>query len=343
MTGKKFRPIHKASKVQELPQPASPEGGEDRRPPIPVRDSSAAAEDRSRQPEGQRGEWSHAEAGRNTLRCLQLRSDQQWEEESRLNHHERFQGRTRGSHLPESKANRGPRDVPRSQNSTPAPHAGEQRRRPSSGRHTLSRPSAGRTGHGSDKEAQAPETKPSKQHQKGLLLHPKQKGTAERPPRMQKQPQLPYSMTAPRDEDPDRFTKNLEGPEQQAEMEKQHSPQNEESLLHTFQRQREAGRQQQSPHLPAAHAWLASRSLQTASGQIREAAAPVTASGHENGERDCVTATGHSDHPGEQGKATAVTGSGQTTATGHARTISEGPVAVRKPPLATPKPLERTQ
>ena len=81
MTGKKFQPMHKASRVQELPQPASPEGGEDRRPPIPVRDPSAASEDRRRQPEGQRRERSPAEAGRNTLRCLQLRSDQQWEEE----------------------------------------------------------------------------------------------------------------------------------------------------------------------------------------------------------------------------------------------------------------------
>ena len=177
--------------------------------------------------------------------------------------------------------------------------------------------------------------KPSKQHQKGLLLHPKQKNTAEPQPRMQKQPQLPYSMTAPRDEDPDRFTKNLEGPEQQAEMLKQHSPQKEESLLHTFQRQREAGRQQQSPHPPAAHAWHASRSPQTASGQRREATSYVTASGHEHGEGDRVTATGHSDHPGEKAKAAA--------ATGHARAISEGPVVVRKPPPATPKPRERTQ
>ena len=148
-------------------------------------------------------------------------------------------------------------------------------------------------------------------------------------------------MTAPRNEDPDRFTKNLEGPEQQAEMLKQHSPQIEESLLHTFQRQREAGRQQQSPHPPAAHAWLASRSPQTASGLRREATAPVTASGHENGEGDRVTATGHSNHPGEQAKATAATGSGQTAATGHARAFLEGPLAVRKPPPATPKPLER--
>ena len=53
-----------------------------------------------------------------------------------------------------------------------------------------------RTGHGSDKEAQtldeAFEAAP-----KWLILHPKQKGTAEPPLRMQKQPQLPYTMTAP--------------------------------------------------------------------------------------------------------------------------------------------------
>ena len=124
---------------------------------------------------------------------------------------------------------------------------------------------------------------------------------------------------------------------------KQNSPHREESLPHTFQRQWEAGRQQQSPHPPAAHAWLASRSPHTAGGQRREATAPVTASGHENGERDRVTATEHSDHPSKQAKSTAATGSGQTAAIGHARVISEGPLAVRKPPPATPKPLERTQ
>ena len=85
-------------------------------------------------------------------------------------------------------------------------------------------------------------------------------------------------------------------------MLKQHSPPIEESLLHTFQRQREAERQQQLPHPPAAHARLASCSPQTASGQRREATAPVTASSHENSEGDRMTATGHSDHPGEQGK-----------------------------------------
>ena len=81
LTGKKFRPMHQASRVQEVPPTASPEGGEDRRPSIPGRNRSAEAEDRSRQPEGQRVQQPPAEAGWNTLRCLQLRSDQQWEEE----------------------------------------------------------------------------------------------------------------------------------------------------------------------------------------------------------------------------------------------------------------------
>ena len=310
--------MHKASRVQKLPHPASPEGGEDRRPPIPVREPSAAEEDRSRQPEGQRGERSPAEAGRNTLRCLQLRSDQQWEEEIPLEPPRKIPRKNERISLAGVQSEQGTKRGPQvARTRHPAPHADEQRRRSSSGRHALSQLPAGRTGHGSDMEAQTPETKSSKQHQKGLLLHPKQKGTAEPPSRIQKQPQLPYSMTTPRDEDPDRFTKNLEGPEQQAEMLKQHSPQIEESLLHTFQIQREAGRQQQSPYPPAAHAWLASRSPQTASGQRRETTAPV-----ENGEGDHVTATGHSDHPGEQVKATAATGSGH--ATGHARVISEG-------------------
>ena len=46
---------------------------------------------------------------------------------------------------------------------------------------------------------------------RGCFPHPKQKGTAEPPPRMQKQPQLPYSMTAPRDEDPQQVHKKPGG------------------------------------------------------------------------------------------------------------------------------------
>ena len=45
------------------------------------------------------------------------------------------------------------------------------------------------------------------------------------------------------------------------------------------------------PHPPASHAWLASHAPHTASGQRRAATASMTASGHENGERDHATAT----------------------------------------------------
>ena len=100
MTGKKFRPMHKASRVQELPQPASPICSSGK-PQSPARRPERRAVTRRSGPE-------HTEAppikerpavgGRNP----------------RLNHLERFRGRTRGSPLPESRANRGPREVPRS-------------------------------------------------------------------------------------------------------------------------------------------------------------------------------------------------------------------------------------
>ena len=190
--------MHKVSRVQELPQFASPEGGEDRRPPIPGRDRSAAAEDRSLQPEGQRGERPPAEAGRNTLRCLQLRSDQQWEEEIPLQPPRKIPRKNERISLAGEQSEQGTKRG--HQNSKPSTTCRRSMTTTSSGRHALSRPLAGRTGYGSDKEAQTPETKPSKQHQKGLLLHLKQKGTAEPPLQMQKQQQLPYSMTAPRDD-----------------------------------------------------------------------------------------------------------------------------------------------
>ena len=116
----------------------------------------------------------------------------------------------------------------------------------------------------------------------------------------------------------------------------------------THQRQREGGGQQPSPHPPASHAWLASRSPPTASGQRREGTASVIASGHENGERDRGTAIGHSDPLGEHAKAAAVTdssnsrdwsrqsgfggaASGRKTATSHTETTRANamkPVAV---------------
>ena len=54
LTGNKFQSIHKASRVHETSPSATPEGGEDRRPSIPASEPASAAEDRSRQPEGQR-------------------------------------------------------------------------------------------------------------------------------------------------------------------------------------------------------------------------------------------------------------------------------------------------
>ena len=80
----------------------------------------------------------------------------------------------------------------------------------------------------------------------------------------------------------------------------------------TLQRQWKPGGQQPSPHPPASHAWLASRSPHTASGQRRETTVSVIASGHENGERDRGTAIGHSNTPGEHAKAAAVTDSGNS-------------------------------
>ena len=52
---KEFWSMHKASRIHESSPSATPEGGEDRRPTIPTREPAAVAEDRSRQPEGQRG------------------------------------------------------------------------------------------------------------------------------------------------------------------------------------------------------------------------------------------------------------------------------------------------
>ena len=176
-------------------------------------DPSTAAEDRSRQPEGQREERSPAEAGRNTLRCLQVRSDQQWEEEIPLEPPQKIPRKNERISLTREPSEQGTKRGPQvTRTRNPAPHADEQRRQPSSGRHALSQTPAERSGHGSDKEAQTTETKPSKKHQKGVLHHPKQKGTAKPTTRMQKQPQLPYSMTAPRDEDTDRSQKTWRGP-----------------------------------------------------------------------------------------------------------------------------------
>ena len=130
MTEKKVRPMHKASRVQELLQPASPEGGEDRRPPIPGLDQSTEAEDRSRQPEGQRGERPPTEAGRITLRCLQLRSNQQWEEQNPPEPPQKILRKNERISLAGEQSEQGTKigpQVARTRNL--APHADEQRRR----------------------------------------------------------------------------------------------------------------------------------------------------------------------------------------------------------------------
>ena len=135
-------------------------------------------------------------------------------------------------------------------------------------------------------------------------------------------------------------------------MGKQHSPQREELLQQHFRENRRLGdsnRHHTLPHLtPGSPAALPILLV----GQRREATTSVIASGHENGDRDSVTAIGHSDHPGEHGKAAAVTGSGnsrdrshqsdfggaassQKTTTGHTETTRANamkPLAVQKPP-----------
>ena len=157
---------------------------------------------------------------------------------------------------------------------------------------------------------------------------------------MQKQPQLPYTMTAPSS-----------------------TPHKRGDTAATLQRQRKAGGQQTSPHPPASHAWLASRAPHTASGQRRAATASMTASGHENGERGRRTASGHSNPPGEPVKAAAVNdsgtsrdrsrqsvfggaASGQKTTTGHPETTRANavkPLAVRRPPTIALRPHKGKQ
>ena len=58
----------------------------------------------------------------------------------------------------------------------------------------------------------------------------------------------------------------------------------------------------------------------TENGQKKEATAPVTASGHEGSEGDCVTASSHGDLPNKQGiaNAPAETSSDPKIAIGHA-------------------------
>ena len=147
-------------------------------------------------------------------------------------------------------------------------------------------------------------------------------------------------------------------------MLKQHSPQIEESLLHTRQRQQEAGRQQQSPHPSAAHARLASCSPQTASGQRREATTPVTASGHQQrrgGSRDrdrlqqppwrarenyCLDRQRANSRDQSRQSDLGGAGSGQKTANGHTETTRANAMkslAVQRLPTIAPRPFKGKQ
>ena len=133
------------------------------------------------------------------MRCLQLRSDQQWEKEIPLEPPRKIRGRTRRFQLLESRANRGPTEGPRSPKLETRHHmrtSNERLDREVGTPYRDRRP--GEPGTEATRRRRR-QKKPSKQHQKGLILHLKQKGTAESPLRMQKQPQLPYSMTAPSD------------------------------------------------------------------------------------------------------------------------------------------------
>ena len=165
------------------------------------------------------------------------------------------------------------------------------------------------------------------QHQRWLPLHLEQKGTAEPPPRMQNQPQPHHPQPIPGMRTPSGLRKTRRGPEQQEETPKQHPPLQEEPLQPTLQR-REPERQQQSPHPPAAHAWIASFFSVTASGQRKEG----NVNGHENGDGDHVTATGHDELPGERGPQVPTPGlvSVKRPRPVMARVIPIRPVAVRR-------------
>ena len=128
------------------------------------------------------------------------------------------------------------------------------------------------------KEAQPPEKKSLTQYHRRLHLHPKQKGTAESPLRMQKQLHLhhPEPLTGKRT--PSGSRKTWRGPEQQAET-RQQRPLHRRS--HCCRRLRDNGSLGDSTvsHASASHAWFASFLPVTASGQRTEGTGHVTRNG----------------------------------------------------------------
>ena len=105
-------------------------------------------------------------------------------------------GRTRGFQSPGSQTNRGPIEDPRTSELDHGTTSGRAMNDMIERQACPIATAGRRTGHGSDKGAQT-QDEAFKAALKWLILHPKQKDTAEPPPWMQKQPQLPYTMTAP--------------------------------------------------------------------------------------------------------------------------------------------------
>ena len=175
---------------------AKPEGGEDRRPSIPAREPAAAAETAVASPKAReiavtcRSGLDHAEVppmkerpavgGRKPLnnhleRVQEEREDFSRRRVKRTGDQQRTPGRQNSNHGTTS--GRATNDLIERQ-AHPIATTGR------------------RTGHGSDKVAQT-QDEAFEAAPKWLNLHLKQKVTAEPPLRMQKQPQLPYTMTAP--------------------------------------------------------------------------------------------------------------------------------------------------
>ena len=183
--------MHNALRVHETAPSATPKGGEDRRPTIPACEPAATAEDRIRQPKGQSNSGpEHAEVppmkerpavgGRKPLnnhlkRVEEEREDSICRRVYRTGDQQRAPGR-QNSKLGTT-SGRATNDLIKRQ-ARPIVTAGR------------------RTGHESDKEAQMQEAA-FEAAPKRLNLQLKQKGTAEPLLRMQKQLQLPYTMTAP--------------------------------------------------------------------------------------------------------------------------------------------------
>ena len=177
--------MHKALRVYETAPSATPEEGEYRRPFIPVREPAVASPKAREIAVTRRSGPEHAEVppmkerpavgGRKPLNNHLEREDFSCRRVNRTGDQRRTPGR-QNSNLGTTSW-RAMNDLIERQ-ARPIATAGQ------------------RTGHGSDKEAQT-QDEAFEAAPKWLILHPKQKGTAEPPLRMQKQTQLPYTMTAP--------------------------------------------------------------------------------------------------------------------------------------------------